>query len=81
MAQGFTLRVENKNSADIPDLSYQVVDVVPSHGAERYCTPPPHQVRRQNIRVRMQMIGDGNFVVLEWRSNESYPEGFGVSDL
>ncbi len=58
-----------------PNLCYQVINIIPGDRAIGNPSPPPHAIRRQNISMRVEMVGDGNLVIFPWGSDESYPEG------
>lgn len=57
-----------------PYFSYEIIDSIPSHRAVGNTSPPTHEVRRGNVGVGVEMIRDGDFVVLEGWCDETYAE-------
>lgn len=59
-----------------PNLGNEILDVVPSDGAVGDAPPPAHTIGREDVSMCMEVVGDGDFVVPEWGSDEADTEGF-----
>ena len=57
-----------------PNLGDEVIDVVPGDRAVCDAPPPAHAVRREDVRVCVEVVGDGDFGILEWRGDETDAE-------
>ena len=59
---------------NVPDLSYQIVNSVPSQGPIGDASPPAHEVGGSNVCVGVKVVCDRNLIVFEGGSDETYAE-------
>ena len=64
----------NNRTSSVPEFSNQIVYSVPGHSAVSYSAPPPHEVRWEEIRMCMKVVGYGYLAIAEWGRNETYSE-------
>ena len=65
-----------KERRDAPYLGDEVVDVVPGDAAVGDAPPPAEEVGGEDIAVGVEVVGDGDLVVLEGGGDEADAEGF-----
>jgi len=63
-----------RTGESVPDLSYQIINGVPSQGPVSDTSPPAHEVGRSNVCVGVKVVRDGNLIVFEGWSDETYAE-------
>ena len=75
MAAGGPGGTRARGWGDVPDLCNQVVDFVPGDAAVGDPAPPAEEVGGEDIAVGVEVVGDGDLVVLEGGGDEADAEG------
>ena len=68
-------RAARERAGDVPDLCNQVVDFVPRDAAVGDASPPAEEVGGEDVAVSVEVVGDGDLVVLEGGCDEADTEG------
>ena len=72
---GWVIKKGYEGTGDsVPDLSYQIINGVPSQGSISDTSPPAHEIRWSNVCVGVKVVCNRNLVVFEGRSDETYAE-------
>lgn len=58
-----------------PNLRNQVINIIPGDSAICHASPPAQEVCREDVAVRVEVVCDGDLVVLPRRGDEPNAEG------